>query len=62
MFNSFQSWPAWWFPGISEFLDMISLAFWWSIAIVIGAIPAVIVLGIIALIAFAAYTAYLANR
>lgn len=30
---------------MSEFLDMVSQAFWWSLAIVIGVIPAAIVIG-----------------
>lgn len=45
MTAAFNSWNSWWFPGLSEFLDMVSQAFWWSLAVVVGVIPAAIVIG-----------------
>jgi len=40
---NFSNWSHWWFPGGSEFLNMISVAFWWIMAFAIAAIPAFIV-------------------
>lgn len=27
------NWDSWWFPGMSEFLNMLAYAFWWEFAI-----------------------------
>jgi len=44
---NFSNWAHWWFPGSSEFLNMISVAFWWIMAFAIAAIPAFIIFVIV---------------
>ena len=44
---SSASWDIWWFPGLGEFLNMLSFAFWWELAFVIAAVPIFIVILII---------------
>ena len=38
-----RSWDSWWFPGLSELLDMLAFAFWWELVFVVAAIPVIIV-------------------
>jgi len=44
-------WDSWWFPGLSELLDMLAFAFWWEVAFLVAAIPILIVIAIIAAVA-----------
>ena len=41
------SWDSWWFPGFSEFLNMLAFAFWWELAFVIVGIPILLILLIV---------------
>lgn len=41
------TWQSWWFPGLGNFLDMIAFAFWWTLAVVIGAAPVLLMLVIL---------------
>lgn len=37
------TWEFWWFPGTDRLLEMIAVAFWWILAILIAVIPFLIV-------------------
>ena len=47
MFQS--SWETAWFPGTEIFSGMVVTAFWWSLAIAIGAIPVVLIVALLGL-------------
>lgn len=46
MENIVAKWDSWWFPGVSELLNMLAFAFWWELAFVVAAIPILIVVAI----------------
>lgn len=47
MVDIVAKWDSWWFPGVSELLNMLAFAFWWELAFVLAAVPILIVVAII---------------